>query len=462
MDYPPICGDGVRETCEECDDGNFLAGDGCSPDCTLEVPSQCGNGEKEPGEECDDGNIVGGDGCDEACLEEGVCGNGILEPGEQCDDGNNQDGDACGAECDFEDYDPLCGDGVVEGTELCDDGCDQGVPALCEEGIDDGDGCNWECVVEGPLPNTCGNGIVEVANDEECDDGNKLDGDGCDFSCQNENPCLGVCCPSPCCGDGTIDPGEQCDDMNSIDLDGCSSDCQHEDDEDISGIKGVVRYGGQPAAEDTLRMLVYDKKVQDCLVPPEPLVSQDYVAPMKNQEYFVNLTDLVPDDFWIVAYMNKGSDDPGVEDCCTGLADAVSVGINESEVAYDIDIFLPACPGDPKTGGAVKGTLDISPQITTTEDDALRVLLSEQEGGDVMASVAVNPVPEFPYAYTVENVPAGEYYVVGFLDVEALLGLEPNGEDWVGAWETNENKVKISVEDNKTVVGIDFTIDSKP
>jgi cysteine-rich repeat protein len=32
----PVCGDGVVEGCEECDDGNTLAGDGCSPACKSE------------------------------------------------------------------------------------------------------------------------------------------------------------------------------------------------------------------------------------------------------------------------------------------------------------------------------------------------------------------------------------------------------------------------------------------
>lgn len=37
------CGDGVVQDCEVCDDGNFTAGDGCSPYCTLEA-TVCGDG----------------------------------------------------------------------------------------------------------------------------------------------------------------------------------------------------------------------------------------------------------------------------------------------------------------------------------------------------------------------------------------------------------------------------------
>jgi len=39
-----ICGDGVRDIGEECDDGNVLSGDGCSTTCTVEDKWQCSLG----------------------------------------------------------------------------------------------------------------------------------------------------------------------------------------------------------------------------------------------------------------------------------------------------------------------------------------------------------------------------------------------------------------------------------
>lgn len=75
-----LCGDGILEGLEECDDGNVNNGDGCSSTCLNEVPPPwvllrnatalsplCGNGVINGIEECDDGGNVNGDGCDENC-----------------------------------------------------------------------------------------------------------------------------------------------------------------------------------------------------------------------------------------------------------------------------------------------------------------------------------------------------------------------------------------------------------
>ena len=51
------CGDGVRDSGEECDDSNSNDHDGCRQDCTPSV-SECGNGILEYGEECDDENTT--------------------------------------------------------------------------------------------------------------------------------------------------------------------------------------------------------------------------------------------------------------------------------------------------------------------------------------------------------------------------------------------------------------------
>ena len=103
-----LCGNGILEEDEECDDGNRIDGDGCDAYCAIEpfVPAGpvCGNGILEEGEECDDGNMTAGDGCTASCTVElpaaaAVCGNGVVETGEMCDDGNLIDGDGCGSSC---------------------------------------------------------------------------------------------------------------------------------------------------------------------------------------------------------------------------------------------------------------------------------------------------------------------------------------------------------------------------
>lgn len=96
----PICGDGVREDLEECDDGDNLDGDGCSATCDIEP--FCGDGTTDAGEECDDGNNTNGDNCSATCVIEPYCGDGNVDPQEACDDGNNNPSDGCSATCGVE------------------------------------------------------------------------------------------------------------------------------------------------------------------------------------------------------------------------------------------------------------------------------------------------------------------------------------------------------------------------
>lgn len=67
----------------------------------------------------------------------------------------------------------------------------------------------------------CGNGIVDTASSEQCDDGNVANGDGCTVTCRLES-CDGS---GICCGDGVLDEPEQCDDGNVVSGDGCDSNC---------------------------------------------------------------------------------------------------------------------------------------------------------------------------------------------------------------------------------------------
>ncbi|MDP4007611.1 MAG: DUF4215 domain-containing protein [Candidatus Peregrinibacteria bacterium] len=249
-----ICGDGsVNQTVgEQCDDNNVFSGDGCSSTCQNEVPAVCGNGVPQVGEECDDGNSVNDDACTNACILS-VCGDGIASAviGEECDDGNNIDTDACKNNCTLSPPTQICGDGSVTGTETCDLGSDAYGNSLnkpntvcplcqnyacgdhylypayeqCDDGnLDSGDGCDALCNDEVPGA-ICGNNIQEIG--EACDDGNLDSGDGCDALCNDEVPWA-------VCGNSVIEPNsrsggdEECDDGNKISGDGCNSKCKIE------------------------------------------------------------------------------------------------------------------------------------------------------------------------------------------------------------------------------------------
>jgi cysteine-rich repeat protein len=123
---PALCGNGVLDSGEGCDDHNNVDRDGCSAACQAEAgfvcfgaPSRCspvcGDGRVAGGEECDDGDMISGNGCNGACFVEAgwtctgapsvcvtACGNRVLDPGEVCDDGNHNNGDGCSSSCAIE------------------------------------------------------------------------------------------------------------------------------------------------------------------------------------------------------------------------------------------------------------------------------------------------------------------------------------------------------------------------
>jgi cysteine-rich repeat protein len=157
----PVCGDGVIDTGETCDDANDSNTDACLNTCQA---AGCGDAYVQDGvEDCDDGNTAAGDGCSDTCAHEVLCGDGVMEGDEQCDDGNGADDDECTTAC----MNAACGDGIVwTGMEGCDDGNDV-----------DSDDCPGSC-----QPASCGDGHVQDGV-EECDDGNLEDGDECLSDC---------------------------------------------------------------------------------------------------------------------------------------------------------------------------------------------------------------------------------------------------------------------------------------
>ncbi|CAK92597.1 unnamed protein product (macronuclear) [Paramecium tetraurelia] len=278
----PICGNGVTQEYESCDDANLQMFDGCyqcQSSCQLEClecnSSQCFK--------CMEGwNLV-----NFKCFSE--CGDGIIAllQYEQCDDQNNEKNDGC-FECKFECSQncqfcnqnlgcfqcqkyfelqnkvctPLCGDGIViEGFEQCDDGNDIEYDGChqcqfsCKENcqICDQQNCMdiqiQQCeedgyyLIDSQCLTICGDLII--ASNEQCDDDNEIPFDGCyqcQFSCPlncydcdngqclqcddgyqiKNNLCIGIC------GDGSKQEIEECDDFNQISHDGCSDNCEIE------------------------------------------------------------------------------------------------------------------------------------------------------------------------------------------------------------------------------------------
>ena len=174
----------------------------------------CGNGIVEPGENCDDKNARDDDYCGNDCLTvNGACGDGTVQKYELCDDGNTDDGDYCSADC--LSITGACGDETVQTGETCDDGDDNGKYGFCSLQCDG-------------LGLGCGDGVLQ-GNRERCDDGNNDDGDYCSPDCQT---IIGAC------GDNIIQPTlEICDDGNHLDGDYCSADCQTQDGSCGDGVK---------------------------------------------------------------------------------------------------------------------------------------------------------------------------------------------------------------------------------
>lgn len=107
-----LCGNGIIDPGEECDDANSVNNDLCNNQCKI---TNCGNGVVDAlEEECDDANQVEGDGCDTNCTIS-ACGNGITGIDEECDDANDIEGDGCDSNCTIS----SCGNGIFAPGEIC-------------------------------------------------------------------------------------------------------------------------------------------------------------------------------------------------------------------------------------------------------------------------------------------------------------------------------------------------------
>ncbi|GEM_PF-6412102 len=149
--------------------------------CSKQTPAVCGNGVKEGSEQCDDNNTISNDGCSATCMTEQI------QPVATCSDkiknGKETDVDCGGADCAKCATAKVCVANSDCSTNLCE---------------------NSTCKVSPvppppPTPAVCGNGVKE--GEEQCDDNNTKSNDGCSAICMTEQQ--QVCAPNQYACQGT-------------------------------------------------------------------------------------------------------------------------------------------------------------------------------------------------------------------------------------------------------------------
>lgn len=233
-----VCGDGIVEGAEECDDGNTVDGDGCSSSCRIEDPAAVGPcDELEDGDECADGKLC----LSGHCITPGCTGDADCASENECvEDGS----------CDLSTYECVEGAPVASGAECGEAGAGtvcalgQCITPACSSNADCDDGviCNgaeicdlerFECVAGDPPGHRapCGDaGEVchLVAGEFECRVPGCLEDEDC--------PALSACHEPGTCNEATLtcvsgvalDHGAACGDAGEI--------CRVDDD----GIECIV------------------------------------------------------------------------------------------------------------------------------------------------------------------------------------------------------------------------------
>ncbi|HYC53686.1 MAG TPA: hypothetical protein VEL28_01935 [Candidatus Binatia bacterium] len=183
-----------RAPAGECDLEDFCDGlaDECPDDAKSTATCRAAAGECDAAESCDGA----GDDCPPDVKRDDVCRSaaGDCDVAESCDGSS----DACPADMLAASGTPCRAAATCDVAETCTGGAAQcPADALAANGAacDDGDACTGNDVCSSGQcagSTICGNGSLEGACAEECDDGNASDGDGCSSICTLE-----PCAPDP-------------------------------------------------------------------------------------------------------------------------------------------------------------------------------------------------------------------------------------------------------------------------
>lgn len=357
-----VCGDGVHNGTEECDDGNQVDTDACLSSC---VTAKCGDEIVWKGHEnCDDGD---GDACPADC-KSATCGNGMVDPGsgEDCDDGNLENTDGCLVGC----LPATCGDGFLHaGVEECDDA-----------NTDNTDTCTTDC-----LDAECGDGFVE-ADDEACDDDNG----------SNEDACTNVCKLAEC-GDGFTQGSEQCDD--GPDNSKCDKDCKPVDNMcNANGIIDATEECDPLAApySKTPGLCKDDCKIESCFrvkntANEEQIFAQntwlDACAMTENSTVVVTLLQEKNMVVYMAKGLKKGDWDP----------DNLTAGLATPDLEYDVQKHTRLVPMDRIVpGGPPKDMLMLTSNIAEPmkENNICYRSLGDGYGVAVFAQPALSHKPK--------------------------------------------------------------------
>jgi hypothetical protein len=235
-----VCGNGLIELGEQCDDGNAAGGDGCSAQCQFEGcdPTTCASG-------CCDlqGNCVGGTedtacgsggtGCQDCTVANEICSEQACEALPSCVEGDTLPCGNCGTRiCDASgQWGPCSGEGAcAAGTtdtgggscgncgelqRTCDNNCDWGTWECVNEGVcspgslDTGGSCGNGGTEQRTCEPTCVWGAWSCEGEGTCTPGTTETGSSCGNCGTEERTCdsAGDWGAWSCVGEGTCSPG---------------------------------------------------------------------------------------------------------------------------------------------------------------------------------------------------------------------------------------------------------------